>query len=243
MDNAITESAVPALAFWASATRGAATAVFGVALALFIVTSGVRWVTLGESFYLSEFARYHVGAVTGLSNEDLGRVAHAFVTYFQSPPGRLDIVVNLPEGPQPLLNEREIAHMIEVQGLMHRIFFIWTWSMVTLVISGGIIVAADQSSGGRAVLIASVLGGALAVLTVGALTVASMVNFEQLFWQFHLISFTNDFWLLDPLRDRLIQLYPEGFFYDAALRIALVTVAGGALMLVASIVALRTMER
>ena len=43
--------------------------------------------------------------------------------------------------------------------------------------------------------------------------------------------------------DRLIQLYPEGFFYDSALRIALETVVGGAVIFTAAMATLRVMER
>jgi integral membrane protein (TIGR01906 family) len=42
-------------------------------------------------------------------------------------------------------------------------------------------------------------------------------GFEQFFILFHLVSFSNQYWMLDPARDYLIRLFPEGFFYDAAL--------------------------
>ena len=45
----------------------------------------------------------------------------------------------------------------------------------------------------------------------------AVFGFEQLFLLFHLISFSNQFWILDPARDYLIMLFPEGFFYDVAL--------------------------
>jgi integral membrane protein (TIGR01906 family) len=41
------------------------------------------------------------------------------------------------------------------------------------------------------------------------------VNFEWFFYQFHLISFANDLWQLDPTTDYLIMLFPQGFWYDA----------------------------
>jgi integral membrane protein (TIGR01906 family) len=239
----IAETTVPSLAAWVPLTRGAATAIFSVALAVFLLTSGVRWVTLGESFYLDEFAKYHISRVTGLSNDELAKVARAFVTYFQSEPGRLDVVVNLPEGPTRLLNEREIIHMEDVQLLVQKILRLWTLSLAMLILSGIVIVAVDRETAGRAVLIASAIGGALAVFVIGALGVASLIDFERLFLQFHFMSFSNDFWLLDPRTDRLIQLYPEGFFYDSALRIALETVIGGAVIFTASAAALRFIER
>ena len=62
------------------------------------------------------------------------------------------------------------------------------------------------------------------------LGLSTMLNFDQLFLQFHLLSFTNDFWLLDPSRDYLIMLFPGGFWYDAMLCIAAATAVGAVLL-------------
>ena len=40
-----------------------------------------------------------------------------------------------------------------------------------------------------------------------------------------MISFTNDLWQLDPSRDYLIAIFPEGFFFDATMWIAGLTIA------------------
>ncbi|MDD2471668.1 MAG: DUF1461 domain-containing protein, partial [Dehalococcoidales bacterium] len=44
-----------------------------------------------------------------------------------------------------------------------------------------------------------------------------------------LISFSNDLWLLDPAKDYLIMMFPQGFWADAALLVAALT-AGGAFL-------------
>ena len=41
------------------------------------------------------------------------------------------------------------------------------------------------------------------------------------FRYFHLISFTNDLWILDPRRDYLIMMFPQGFFFDSTMFIAM----------------------
>ena len=57
-----------------------------------------------------------------------------------------------------------------------------------------------------------------------ALGLGTLLGFDQLFLQFHLLSFTNDFWQLDPTRDYLIMLFPGGVWYDATLFCVLTTV-------------------
>ena len=43
----------------------------------------------------------------------------------------------------------------------------------------------------------------------------AIADFEAFFTRFHLLSFANDFWLLDPATDYLIMLFPGGFWQDA----------------------------
>jgi integral membrane protein (TIGR01906 family) len=67
-----------------------------------------------------------------------------------------------------------------------------------------------------------------AALTLGLMLlmgVGMLFDFDSLLLQFHLLSFANDFWLLDPSRDYLIMLITHGFMYDAAFVVAGVTAA------------------
>ncbi len=63
-----------------------------------------------------------------------------------------------------------------------------------------------------------------------ALGLGTLLGFDQLFLQFHLLSFANDFWQLDPTRDYLVMLFPQGFWYDATLFVALATAVGAVVL-------------
>ena len=65
------------------------------------------------------------------------------------------------------------------------------------------------------------------LLVVGGL---SYVDFGELFLRFHELSFSNDLWQLDPSRDYLLILFPEGFWLDVTLRIAALTGAEAAVL-------------
>jgi integral membrane protein (TIGR01906 family) len=56
------------------------------------------------------------------------------------------------------------------------------------------------------------------------LGIGIMLDFDRLFLEFHLFSFANDLWMLNPATDYLIMLFPQGFWYDAAIFCVLVTV-------------------
>jgi integral membrane protein (TIGR01906 family) len=60
-------------------------------------------------------------------------------------------------------------------------------------------------------------GAGLSILLIIMLGVTALFDFNWLFTQFHLLSFTNDLWLLNPATDYLIMLFPEGFWFDAVI--------------------------
>jgi integral membrane protein (TIGR01906 family) len=72
-----------------------------------------------------------------------------------------------------------------------------------------------------AVIGSSITLGVMLALGIGA----TVLDFQELFLQFHFFAFTNEFWMLDPSRDYLIMLFPEGFWYDAVMLFGMI-VAG-----------------
>lgn len=59
---------------------------------------------------------------------------------------------------------------------------------------------------------------AVALVLIGIIS----TDFTKYFIVFHKIFFNNDLWVLDPRTDMLINIVPEGFFFDTAAQIALV---------------------
>jgi integral membrane protein (TIGR01906 family) len=206
---------------------GVASGLCVLAIPFVLVGYNLRGVALDERFYLTEFARYRIGAQTGFGNDELRVVADAFIDYFQAPPGRMNLQLARGGTMQPLFNERELSHMEDVQALIRAIFRIQELALgyvvlylLILLIGFAIQRRAFPALAGRVLA----LGGGLTVALFVALGALALVDFSELFLQFHLVSFANDLWLLDPERDYLIRLFPQGFFQDAALRIAALTV-------------------
>lgn len=223
----------------AAASRGALAHLGGllaaglcvVALPIGLIASNVRAVALDRDFYLAEFARYDRGAVVGLSADELRLVADGFISYFQAPPGRLNLQLPREGAMQPLFNEREVAHMEDVQALMRLVFRAQGLALGY----GALYALGGLALRRRAFLprVATVLvaGGGLTLGIVGVLGALALTDFSSAFVQFHLLSFSNDLWLLDPTRDNLIRLFPQEFFFDATLRIAGLTLLEGVALL------------
>ena len=60
--------------------------------------------------------------------------------------------------------------------------------------------------------------------------IVAAVGFDALFLLFHRVSFANDFWQLDPRTDYLVLLFPQGFWFDATVWVALRAIAGGLIL-------------
>jgi len=227
-------SAAPDLLDWA---RGLVSVAFILLLPLLIIGTSLRGLVTDRDFMLRGFRDYDVAATTGLDDPQLQRIADAFVTYFQAPPGQIQMQVTAFGQSRPLFNDREVAHMEDVQALIQ--FFLRMQVVAAAVVLIRLVVAVVLDRGvvnlGRDMLLSTALMVTLVVL-VG---VASAIDFDALWTRFHQVAFRNDMWLLDPTRDYLIMLFPEPFWYVATVRMAtsvalqtlLVAVVGAGLFL------------
>ena len=66
-------------------------------------------------------------------------------------------------------------------------------------------------------------GGVLTLVLMAAVGIMIAVDFNGFFLQFHLLSFANDFWQLNPATDYLLMMFPDGFWFDATMFIAIGT--------------------
>ena len=73
-------------------------------------------------------------------------------------------------------------------------------------------------------------GGVLTLGLVVAVGLFALMGFDSLFHKFHQLSFANDFWLLDPRTDYLLLMFPQGFWFDATMRLVGLVVAGAAVL-------------
>lgn len=208
---------------------------FILAWPVLLLSSTVTWAANDPGFYAGGFNKYNIAATTGISRADLDAVPRKFVDYYNSSQEYLDIKVEQRGKRVDLFNAREIQHMKDVKDLVRFGNLMQRLSLFFIVIAGAVGLFWWQGKKRRTVLKLA-LAGCLAtlglILFIGA---AALINFDGFFLLFHLVSFTNDLWVLDPLRDNLIQMFPQGFFFDAAIFIgglvALEAALGGGFML------------
>lgn len=112
---------------------------------------------------------------------------------------------------QPLLDDRERSHMSDVSRLVRLLAGITVVALVLAVVTGAWI-RRERRRQGRIMFTAAGLIGALAVILAGIFAVA----FEPAFLAFHAVFFPPGTYLFAE-SSQLIVLFPEGFWFDAAL--------------------------
>lgn len=212
-------------------------------------------------YFEAEYEKYDVLSdlpeMTMSEEDGLMAVTEHMMHYLRGDEGydELQIEVMMDGEMRGFFTEREIAHMKDVRELFiaAQKQRLWAAALCAVCMAGmyGLCVSgirADERKGAsfgegrqRAALRSlahifsrSVLAGTglLLVLLLGLAFILA-TDFSNAFVTFHHIFFDNDLWILDPRVDMLINIVPEGFFYDTAMRIAAIF-GGGVLILLAA---------
>ena len=198
--------------------------VFAVLLPIFLIAINVGYVTDSDWLYTYNWWRNGIPERTELPVSELDSAADQIKDYFANDAERLDVRVNTSRGMVSLFDEREILHMIDVKDLMSYVAALSVWSGVVLVLGSalGLVIRRRDffASMSRWLRWCALVWG----LVIAAVVVVAIIDFTWIFTQFHLLSFANDLWQLDPFRHYLLLLFPERFFLEATLFIAVLTV-------------------
>ncbi len=204
--------------------RWVTTGLFLLAVPLFLLLSNVRIAAMETRVYGYSFSTYNVEEVTGIDRAQLDRAAAEMVRYFENEEPLLTTRVRINGEEQPLFTPRETLHMRDVKELFQDTFFLQEVAFVYIVAYVATVFLWARERSLRRLAEQCVWAGVLTAALLGVAAVAMLVGFDSLFRQFHLISFSNDFWELDPSRDHLIQMFPQGFWFRVSLIVGMATV-------------------
>jgi integral membrane protein (TIGR01906 family) len=207
--------------------RIAAKSLFVLCLPLLLFSASIAGAANSLALYEYGFNKYNVSQTTGLDEAELERAARGLIHYFNSDEEYIDIVVSKDGRPFVLFNEREVQHLKDVKELFR--FDYWI-ALGTLAYALGFVAFTAWRRTWRELARGLIRGSGLTLALMLVLGLGTLFNFEQLFLQFHLLSFANELWQLDPNKDYLIMLFPGGFWYDATVFIAAGTALGAAVL-------------
>jgi integral membrane protein (TIGR01906 family) len=197
---------------------------FILSLPLLFLSAGIAIPVNSQWFYEYGFRTYDVGQTTGLSDTELHKAAGGLIDYFNNGQEFIDVTVTKDGQSFTLFNEKEVLHLKDVKGLIRLDYgilagtgaYVFLFALASLVWLKG-----DYK---RRLASAGLGGSGLTLAMIAVIGIVAAIDFSQFFIWFHLISFANDFWLLDPSKDYLIMLFPEGFWGDAVIYVGALTV-------------------
>ena len=210
--------------------RWIAAALFVVAVPVFLVLTFVRIAAVEPRVHEYGFARYDADEASGIDREQLDWAAREIIRYFRNDEELLAIRVTVEGVEQPLFNEREVLHMRDVKGLMRLAFRAHEAAFAYIVLYVVGVLWRNRERPMAELARRARWAGIATVVLLGGAASAVVVGFDALFRQFHVLSFANDLWQLDPARDHLVQMYPRGFWFDVTLAVGLLALACGALL-------------
>jgi integral membrane protein (TIGR01906 family) len=192
----------------------AAAVVAGVATPIVIVAVSVL-LFLNPLWVGFEQGRSDVTAWTGYTRAQVDQVTGSILHDLVFGPPTFDVQV---DGAQ-VLDPREVTHMADVRSVMTMLGALALLAFAALLAAGA--VWRRHRSFWRGVELGS---GALivGVVVVGA---AFAVFFDQMFLLFHDIFFAPGTFAFDPTKEKLVQLFPDQFWSDTSVALALVVLA------------------
>ena len=194
--------------------------VMSISIIFIMLISSVQIAVYGDidGYFKNEYTKYNVLDEVSMTMDDIMYVTHEMMDYLDGK--RDDLVVNTTVNgvEREFFSTREKLHIEDVKNLFvggKNIRFI---CIFIAVISGLILVFICKEY--KKVMAKGFLFTSAFIAVISA--VVSLIvstNFTKYFVIFHNIFFNNDLWLLDPKVDLLINIVPEPFFIDTALRI------------------------
>ncbi len=189
---------------------------FVCCLPVLFVTTAIRWAVSEVRLYEYGFAKHRVSQDTGISSPELRRVALDLIDYFNFRRDEAQVIIKGGDGEIRLFSAKELIHLQDVRGLIQLNTVVQLSALAVMLVC--ISVLSFLSRHRWVNLAKGLFAGSVLTLSAAAVMILwCWLGFRYFFYLFHAVSFSNEYWMLDPAKDYLIRLFPEGFFYDAAL--------------------------
>jgi len=209
-----------------------------VCLIVLIFFLGIQIPGFGMWFYEWQYEANDTYAVVDMEPEDLHEVTRHMIRYMQGREADLQIETVVGGETRYFFSEIEIRHMIDVYDLFsvglilqNALIFLFVLTLAAFVIWGRERLCY--------LLRSWQIGSAFVFLSLALLVLVIAINWHHAFVVFHEIFFDNDYWILDPRIDLLINIVPYPFFITISVFIGGFFAAGLVLMFAVSTVVLR----
>ena len=185
-----------------------------------LLLSNLEAVAFDLSHYQTQFRLLERPAATGMTEGELLRVTGEILAYLRGQRPDLDLVAEINGQSLPLFTQRELEHMVDVRNLFFLGFQVRKGALVLLVVLAVLAITMDKGGSTLDKRLYIVNRASLAALiAVAVMALVFSLSIDYWFEVFHLLSFDNDLWILDPARHNLIKMFPQACFFNTTRKI------------------------
>lgn len=196
-------------------------------LFLILIISAVEIAAYGDwGYYEEEYEKHDVIKEKGLMNiemDELMKVTKQMMSYLRGNRENLVIYAEIDGEVQEYFDARDKSHMVDVRNVFVAALDVRAGASLMAIIIFVNLCLLMSFEAVKKLLFKAYLWtiGYLSVF-IAAIAVWAVIDFTGLFYKFHALFFSNYEWILDQKVSRLVNMVPEGFFVDTALRIVVI---------------------
>jgi len=189
---------------------------FILCLPVLVFTGSVAWAVNSAWLYMAGFEKHHVQETLAenglpLTDSQLKDITHEFIQYFISGDEFIHLTVQIDGQTVELFNEEEIIHFKDVKGLFRLDYAVLLGTLLYCLIFALVCLFWRHGTYHRLLARSAVIGSGVSLGIMMLIGIAILLDFDSLFYQFHLVSFANEFWSAEG---NMLLLFPGGFWYD-----------------------------
>jgi len=199
--------------------RGYLTLVVPVVLVLMSV-----WLVMTPLFLRFEYYRFDFPEDTyGFTTEDRMTYAPRVLNYLLNDADISYLAeMTFPSG-RPLFNARELRHMEDVKIVTRNAYLLLI--IIAAVSTLGMLAAWQREDWRQVIKQGAMQGAVLTITAIVAIVLLSILAWDVFFTAFHDMFFASGTWRF-AYSDTLIRLFPERFWFDAAITIGILSITG-----------------
>ena len=181
-----------------------------ISISLMFLMISIEVNSYNKSYFTKSYEKYNIESVTSKSTKELNIITIDLIKYLKGLGGN--------ELLEAHFNEREILHMEDVQHLFDLARIVkYVSTIISILIVLYLLRKKEILTLGKT-LFYGIFANYILIALLGVLI---LFDFNKYFTYFHLIFFSNELWILDPMTDLMIQMLPEQFFFGMAKNIGL----------------------
>ena len=187
---------------------------FILCLPVLLLTVSIGWAVNSHWLYNYGFQKYSVIQTPALAEFDLEEIANGLISYFNSDEEYISLIVAKDGESFELFTPEEMIHFKDVKGLIWLDYWALLGTGIYVLAYAGLSLFWQRRKYWRRLAWGTVGGSGITLALMLALGLGVLLGFRQLFYQFHLLFFSNEFW---SARGYMLLLFREHFFFDTAL--------------------------